>query len=657
MTRRKYWTSTRRLAALSTSLLTIAWMFVAALPASAQVITVILDPAEATNAVGTDHTVTATVMEDAAALEGAVVLFGVSAEGTATPDTGSVTTDAAGEAEFTFTNSAEVTNTITACVDEDESDVCEEGEATDSALKTWVVPVATTIELVPAEETNPVDSTHTLTATVKDQLEPPQPFAGAAVHFDVSGDPTPDPDSGDAVTDAAGDADFAFTNDTEGTNTITACIDENENEACDEGEPFDTATKIWEEPVPTTIELTPEMGLNQPGEDHTVVAKVTDQFDAPVAGVSVEIDVDEDGSPNPTALTQNTDANGEVEFTFTNSEVSANTITACIAGTETCDTAEKLWQDPVPTTIELAPATGTNPTDTSHTVTATVLDQFEEPFEAVDVHFDVTGDGTPTPAAGDDATDVAGEAEFAFTNDTAGTNTITACIDLDESGTCGMEPSDTATKVWVEVTDTITLAPLTETNEPGTAHVVTATVLNASAAPVEGAAVHVSVSGGGTPTPAAGDLTTDAAGEADFVFTNATAGTNTITACLDVDDSGTCDEGEPTATATKVWQGVPPECPGFEGDPRNDVIGTAASDTLIGTGAADIICGKGSADEINGKGGRDLLLGGGGNDDIFGKKGNDRLKGGKGKDLLNGGKGTDVCKGGPGKDTIKKCEN
>jgi len=654
-----YRTSTRRSAALFTSLLTIAWMFVAALPASAQVITISLDPLAATNAVGTDHTVTATVMEDAAALEGAVVLFEVSAEGTATPDADSVTTDAAGEADFTFTNNAAVSNTISACVDEDESGVCEGGEATaEDATKDWVVPVATTLALTPEAETNAVDSTHTLTATVEDQLG--EPFAGAPVHFGVSAEGNPTPDAGDFLTDATGVAEFSFSNDTEATNTITACIDENENEACDESGPLvDTATKDWEERVATAIAVTPETALNRPEEDHTVVATVIDQFDDPVAGVAVDITVTGTGTPTPSGVTgATTDANGEVDFTFTNAVVAENSITACIAGTMTCDTATKSWQEPEPKTIELAPAAGTNPIDTSHTVTATVLDQFEEPFEAADVHFDVTGDGTPTPATGDDATDVAGEAEFAFTNDTAGTNTITACIDLDESGTCGMEPSDTATKVWVEVTDTITLAPLTETNEPGTAHVVTATVLDELDAPVEGAAVHVSVSGAGTPTPAAGDLTTDAAGMADFVFTNDAEGTNTITACLDVDESGTCDEGEPTATATKVWENiVPPECPGFQGDPRNDVIGTSAGETLVGTGGPDIICGKGGDDEINGKGGRDLLLGGRGNDDIFGKKGNDRLKGGKGRDLLNGGKGTDVCKGGPGRDTTVKCEN
>jgi hypothetical protein len=116
------------------------------------------------------------------------------------------------------------------------------------------------------------------------------------------------------------------------------------------------------------------------------------------------------------------------------------------------------------------------------------------------------------------------------------------------------------------------------------------------------------------------------------------------------------------------------ECPGYEGDPRNDVVGTSAGETLTGTGAADIICGRGGNDTLLGAGGADLVLGGGGsdvarggrgadrlrgnrgNDDLFGNRGNDRLFGGRGNDFLNGGRGIDLCRGGPGFDTRRSCE-
>ena len=124
------------------------------------------------------------------------------------------------------------------------------------------------------------------------------------------------------------------------------------------------------------------------------------------------------------------------------------------------------------------------------------------------------------------------------------------------------------------------------------------------------------------------------------------------------------------------------ECPGFESDSRNQIVGTGAGETLIGTSGPDIICGLGGSDLLKGKGGDDLILGGGGadeilggdgadkakgggagdeirggngGDDLFGQKGNDDLFGQKGADLLNGGPGNDSCSGGPGNDTLKKC--
>ena len=110
---------------------------------------------------------------------------------------------------------------------------------------------------------------------------------------------------------------------------------------------------------------------------------------------------------------------------------------------------------------------------------------------------------------------------------------------------------------------------------------------------------------------------------------------------------------------------APPECPGYVGDPRNDVIGTQGPDTLTGTVGADIICAFGGNDTLTGRGGNDLLLagrgadvlgGGGGADTLRGARGPDHLFGGRGNDRLNGGAGTDSCVGGPGRDTFARCE-
>ena len=95
----------------------------------------------------------------------------------------------------------------------------------------------------------------------------------------------------------------------------------------------------------------------------------------------------------------------------------------------------------------------------------------------------------------------------------------------------------------------IALTPSDATNDVGTTHTVTANVSDRNG-PVGGGKVLFSVSGANT---ASGTGTTDPAGNAPFTYTGTAAGVDTITACYDKDNSGTCDSGEPTATATKHW--------------------------------------------------------------------------------------------------------
>ena len=93
-------------------------------------------------------------------------------------------------------------------------------------------------------------------------------------------------------------------------------------------------------------------------------------------------------------------------------------------------------------------------------------------------------------------------------------------------------------------------------------------------------------------------------------------------------------------------------CPGFAGDPRNQVRGTTADDVLTGTPGVDIICGLGGNDTLSGLGRNDLLFGGRGSDVLRGEFGNDRLVGGSGQDRLVGGTGRDRLSGGIGRDRL-----
>lgn len=95
----------------------------------------------------------------------------------------------------------------------------------------------------------------------------------------------------------------------------------------------------------------------------------------------------------------------------------------------------------------------------------------------------------------------------------------------------------------------IALTPSDATNDVGTTHTVTANVTDRHGA-VAGASVLFTVSGANT---ASGSGITDASGNASFTYTGTAAGVDTITACYDKNNNGTCDSGEPTATATKHW--------------------------------------------------------------------------------------------------------
>jgi hypothetical protein len=100
-----------------------------------------LTPASATNPVGTNHTVTATVSnaETGNAVSGGDVQFTISGV-----NTGSTveSTNGSGDASFTYTGAnGPGTDTIIACFDaDDDGNFCEAGEPTASATKTWEQP-------------------------------------------------------------------------------------------------------------------------------------------------------------------------------------------------------------------------------------------------------------------------------------------------------------------------------------------------------------------------------------------------------------------------------------------------------------------------------------------------------------------------------------
>jgi hypothetical protein len=120
----------------------------------------------------------------------------------------------------------------------------------------------------------------------------------------------------------------------------------------------------------------------------------------------------------------------------------------------------------------------------------------------------------------------------------------------------------------------LSLAPSSATKDVGTAHTVTATLRNVDdGSPVAGGSIRFDASGANT---ASGTATTNGAGQATFTYTGTVVGTDTISACYDVDSSGTCGGSDPFAPAVTVeWTNSPPVPDA--GDPYTSDEGSAVA--------------------------------------------------------------------------------
>ncbi len=251
-------------------------------PTPTPTLTIDLTPASDTNAVGTLHTVTATVLRSGNPAAGERVRFRVTGGGNPSPTSGSDVTNNAGQARFSFSNTLAATNTIEAWVDLDNDGARDADEPMDTAIKTWTGELS--LALTPASATNPVGTNHTVTAAV---LRDGTPVSGQRVRFRVTGGGNPSPTSGSAVTDNDGEATFTFTNTLAATNTIEAWIDFDNDGVRDADEPRDTATKTWVVSTPSALDAEPESATVVIGTQHTITAAVTDQFGNPVPNVRV----------------------------------------------------------------------------------------------------------------------------------------------------------------------------------------------------------------------------------------------------------------------------------------------------------------------------------------------------------------------------------
>jgi hypothetical protein len=208
--------------------------------------TLTLTPAADTNPVGTEHCVTATVRDQFGdPLPGVTVRFSVTGS---VSDSGSATTNASGQATFCYDGpTAPGADMIHAFADTDNDSTQDTGEPFGDATKTWVAGPPATLTLDPVADTNPVDTEHCVTATVRDAFG--NPVSGVTVRFSVTGSVMT---SGSATTDANGEAEFCYDGPPlPGADAIHAYADTDNDSTQDAGEPFGDATKTWVLPVST----------------------------------------------------------------------------------------------------------------------------------------------------------------------------------------------------------------------------------------------------------------------------------------------------------------------------------------------------------------------------------------------------------------------
>jgi Bacterial Ig-like domain (group 1) len=437
------------------------------------------------------------------------------------------------------------------------------------------------LDLAPPTAINEPGDTHTVTATVTD-VDTHGPVAGGVVLFSVNG---ANPTTGTDTTDADGEATFTYTGNTAGQDAITACLDINLNGTCDEpNEPVASVLKTWQV-APPTLTLTPATATNVVGTTHTLTANVVDGTGAPIVAGRVLFEVT---GTNHVTGTEETNGAGNATFTYSGNGVGDDEITACFDanGNTVCDpneardTATKTWVLAGPA-VTLTPATATNPVGSLHTLIATATSTVDG--EAMEVQnarvvFVVAG---ANPQTGEAFTDDNGRGEFAYLGTAAGTDTITACVDVTGNDACDPgEPSDTATKMWVPTT--MELNPPAATNFVGEEHTLTGTLTETpSGAPVAGAHVLIIVTGANAGPPAGSpqtEGTTDRNGKVTITYRGRATGTDTITVCQDVNLNRRCDDGEATATATKTWAGLP-----ITGMRLAPVVGSAVAFVLLGS--------------------------------------------------------------------------
>ncbi|WP_051160071.1 T9SS type A sorting domain-containing protein [Cyclobacterium qasimii] len=234
-------------------------------------------------------------------------------------------------------------------------------------------------------------STYCFNSTVTD--DEGVPIFGVRVDFEIEG---PNEKIGFAVTDEQGIANFCYDAVSEGTDKIIATV----------GSTTTEGTVITSIPRPVSVLLTSMPDVVNMGEEICLSSQVLDQFGNPIEGEELFIEY-----IGNVLYSGDSDENGKVDYCFTPEEggdLQFSSYFDSINKTELM--VEVSIPAAVPSTITVVSEGNEINLGQQICVTATVLDQFGEIMEGVEVQLEING-----KHAGSEITDENGVAEFCKT--------------------------------------------------------------------------------------------------------------------------------------------------------------------------------------------------------------------------------------------------
>ncbi len=499
-----------------------------------------VSPVTKTLEVNNDVTITATLKDGAGnPIQDKIVQFKVT--GANPVGNTDKTTDATGQATFTYTGNVAGDDTVFAFYDINGDHDQDAGEPGASANITWI---AYTLTLSTSGATAAVNSTQSITATLKDTEG--NAISGIAVLFTVTG---VNPTTGTKTTDGNGQAIFTYTGTHAGVDTIKAWADVNKDSTQNNNDPNATTTITWST---SSLTLSPVNPTAPIGSSQTITATVKGANNAVLANVTVRFKVT---GVNPTTGSKTTDNNGQAAFSYTGTHVGVDTVTvyADIDNDNAQDNGEPGASTTVTWTganLTLSPVNVSAPVTTSQTFTATVKNSAGTALSNVKVRFVVTG---ANPNTGSATTDANGKASYSYTSNHAGTDTVLAYADFDNDGVQdATDPGASTTVTWTAASLILSLSNATA--QVGTTQTVTATLKNANSQAISGIKIYFSVMGA---NPTAVNAVTNASGQASFSYTGTKAGTDTIHAYADLDSDGVQDGVDPASNVTLNWTTTP----------------------------------------------------------------------------------------------------